>query len=86
MHSLFILRFHGKNIVDFDSSRGGISLETEKTESGTTSRLLLTRATVKDSGNYTCAPTSAIPASASVHVLNGKFLHGYDNNENYKRH
>uniref|UniRef100_T1GTF1 Ig-like domain-containing protein n=1 Tax=Megaselia scalaris TaxID=36166 RepID=T1GTF1_MEGSC len=50
--------------------RGGISLETEKTESGTTSRLLLTRATAKDSGNYTCAPTSAIPASASVHVLN----------------
>lgn len=39
-------------IVNFDSDRGGVSLEQEKTESGTTSRLLLTKATFSDSGNY----------------------------------
>ncbi|KAL5275995.1 hypothetical protein ACFFRR_001676 [Megaselia abdita] len=70
IHAQSVIWYHGNKVIDFDSSRGGISLETEKTESGTTSRLLLTRATVRDSGNYTCAPKSAIPASASVHVLN----------------
>lgn len=61
-------------VVDFDSQRGGISLETEKTDVGTTSRLMLTRASLRDSGNYTCVPTGAIPASVRVHVLTGKLL------------
>ncbi|XP_022900537.1 limbic system-associated membrane protein-like isoform X2 [Onthophagus taurus] len=63
---------HGPNMVDFDSTRGGISLETEKTESGTTSKLLVTKALLTDSGNYTCMPSNASPASAIVHVLNGE--------------
>lgn len=66
-------RYHGSSIVDFDSVRGGISLETEKTETGTTSRLLLTRATLRDSGNYSCVPVGAISASIQVHVLNGTY-------------
>lgn len=64
-------RYHGSSVVDFDSVRGGISLETEKNEAGTTSRLLLTRATLRDSGNYTCVPSGAISSSVQVHVLNG---------------
>lgn len=62
------------SIVNFDSERGGISLEQEKTESGTTSRLLLTRANFRDSGNYSCVPLGALSASVIVHVLNGKYL------------
>lgn len=62
-------RFHGSSIVDFDSARGGISLETEKTDGGTSSRLMLTRAALRDSGNYTCLPAGAVPASVHVHVL-----------------
>lgn len=34
---------------------------------------MLTRATLRDSGNYTCVPTGAISASVQVHVLNGRF-------------
>uniref|UniRef100_A0A336MSA3 CSON006302 protein n=1 Tax=Culicoides sonorensis TaxID=179676 RepID=A0A336MSA3_CULSO len=64
--------YHGQQVVDFDSVRGGISLETEKTDGGTTSRLLLTRAQLRDSGNYTCVPTGAVSASVQVHVLNGE--------------
>lgn len=64
--------YHGKQIVDFSSDRGGISLESEKTETGTTSRLMLTRAQLRDSGNYTCSPTGAYGASVQVHVLDGK--------------
>lgn len=68
-----VLWYHGPAVVDFDSPRGGISLETEKTESGTTSKLLVTKALLTDSGNYTCMPSNASPASATVHVLNGEF-------------
>ncbi|XP_033332002.1 zwei Ig domain protein zig-8 isoform X2 [Megalopta genalis] len=63
---------HGGAVVDFDSPRGGVSLETEKTESGTTSKLLVTQARLTDSGNYTCIPSNANPASVMVHVLNGE--------------
>ncbi|CRK99292.1 CLUMA_CG012622, isoform A [Clunio marinus] len=64
--------YHGNTIVNFDSDRGGISLEQEKTETGTTSRLLLTRANFRDSGNYSCVPLGALSASIIVHVLNGE--------------
>ncbi|XP_015044490.1 zwei Ig domain protein zig-8 isoform X2 [Drosophila pseudoobscura] len=72
MHASSVLWYHGSSIVDFDSLRGGISLETEKTDIGTTSRLMLTRASLRDSGNYTCVPNGAIPASVRVHVLTGE--------------
>lgn len=52
--------------------RGGVSLETEKGKSGTTSKLLITRAQLNDSGNYTCASSKVTPASVMVHVLNGE--------------
>ncbi|KAF2903452.1 hypothetical protein ILUMI_02733 [Ignelater luminosus] len=67
-----VLWYHGPSVVDFDSPRGGISLETEKTEAGTTSKLLITKALLSDSGNYTCVPSNASPASTIVHVLNGE--------------
>lgn len=55
--------------VTFD--RGGVSLETEKGKR-TTSKLLITRAQLNDSGNYTCASSKVTPASVMVHVLNGE--------------
>ncbi|XP_018799538.1 PREDICTED: uncharacterized protein LOC108975488 isoform X2 [Bactrocera latifrons] len=72
IHASSVAWYHGASVVDFDSQRGGISLETEKTDVGTTSRLMLTRASLRDSGNYTCVPTGAIPASVRVHVLMGE--------------
>ncbi|KAF0765600.1 zwei Ig domain protein zig-8-like isoform X2, partial [Aphis craccivora] len=67
-----VVWLHGTKVVDFDSprGRGGISLETEKTESGTTSRLLVTKAGLSDTGNYTCQPSNANTATVFVHVLN----------------
>lgn len=64
--------YHAGFIIDFDSPRGGVSLETEKAKGGTTSKLLITRASLNDSGNYTCVSSKAAPASVIVHVLNGE--------------
>ncbi|XP_069998074.1 uncharacterized protein [Penaeus vannamei] len=58
--------------LDYDSPRGGVSVEIEKTPSKTTSKLFLTRAVKGDSGNYTCAPEFAEAAYILVHVVNGE--------------
>ncbi|XP_068212786.1 protein amalgam-like isoform X2 [Palaemon carinicauda] len=61
--------FRGTTLINY-SSRGGISVVTDK--HSRTSRLVVTRATIGDSGNYTCAPANAEPASVSVYILNGE--------------
>lgn len=58
-----ILRYHNDSIVDFQ--RGGMNLENEKTSEGTTSRLLLTKANFKDSGNYSCTAQISTSQSSS---------------------
>lgn len=71
-----ILRYFFKNnllqIVSYASSRGGISVSTER---GETSRsiLLIQNAKPTDSGSYQCNPSNAKPANVTIHVLNGKF-------------
>jgi hypothetical protein len=74
-------RYHNSTIINSDFMRGGINLENEKTSEGTTSRLLLTRASLRDNGNYTCVAASqssesltpsltALPDSVVVQVVN----------------
>ncbi|KAF4531496.1 hypothetical protein B566_EDAN004092, partial [Ephemera danica] len=58
-------------IISYDSSRGGVSVITEKGDT-TTSFLLIQRAKPSDSGKYTCNPSNAQPKSITVHVLNGE--------------
>lgn len=62
---------HNREIINFDSPRGGISLVTEKGKL-TTSRLLVQKAIQSDSGVYTCAPSNANSVSVRVHILNGE--------------
>ncbi|XP_066603822.1 irregular chiasm C-roughest protein-like [Prorops nasuta] len=64
--------YHAGSLIDFDGPRGGVSLETEKAKDGTTSKLLITRAMLNDSGNYTCVSSKVAPANVMVHVLNGE--------------
>nr|XP_053631928.1 neurotrimin-like [Cherax quadricarinatus] len=64
----YIYWYRGTTLINY-SSRGGISVVTDK--HSRTSRLVVTRATTADSGNYTCAPANAEPASVSVYILNG---------------
>ncbi|XP_042235867.1 zwei Ig domain protein zig-8-like [Homarus americanus] len=63
-----LLWYHYNTRLDYDSPRGGIAIMIEKTTDQTTSRLLLSTVRTTDSGNYTCTPINAPPASVSVHV------------------
>ncbi|XP_052857106.1 zwei Ig domain protein zig-8 isoform X1 [Drosophila gunungcola] len=62
---------HNREIINFDSPRGGISLVTEKGVL-TTSRLLVQKAITQDSGLYTCTPSNANPSSVRVHIVDGE--------------
>ncbi|KAI5696155.1 hypothetical protein M8J75_008883 [Diaphorina citri] len=62
---------HDKQIINFDSPRGGISLVTEKGTT-TTSKLLIQKAVPKDSGIYACEPTNMTASSVRVHILDGE--------------
>lgn len=59
-------------VISYDSTRGGVSVITEKGDV-TTSFLLIQHADISDSGKYSCSPSNADVASVRVHVLNGEF-------------
>jgi hypothetical protein len=61
-----------KQVISYDSSRGGVSVVTEK-GAATTSYLLVQDAAPADSGRYSCSPSNAEVASVRVHVLNGNY-------------
>ncbi|TMW47394.1 hypothetical protein DOY81_007529 [Sarcophaga bullata] len=62
---------HNNEEINYDSPRGGVSVITEKGDI-TTSYLLIQRATIADSGIYTCLPSNANPKSVTVHILQGE--------------
>ncbi|XP_055677705.1 protein sidekick-like isoform X2 [Lutzomyia longipalpis] len=67
----YIFWFHHDEVINYDSSRGGVSVITEKGDV-TTSHLLIQNADLADSGKYSCSPSNADVASVRVHVLNGE--------------
>lgn len=52
----FIYWYKGKRLMNY-SQRGGINVITERTTRS--SKLLISKATAADSGNYTCSPSSS---------------------------
>ncbi|XP_059614665.1 lachesin-like isoform X2 [Phlebotomus argentipes] len=67
----YIFWFHHDEVINYDSTRGGVSVITEKGDV-TTSHLLIQNADLADSGKYSCSPSNADVASVRVHVLNGE--------------
>ncbi|XP_047021319.1 peroxidasin homolog isoform X3 [Helicoverpa zea] len=68
----YIFWYHeDEQVISYDSSRGGVSVVTEK-GAATTSYLLVQDAAPADSGRYSCSPSNAEVASVRVHVLNGE--------------
>ena len=58
--------------VDLSSPRAGPSIQTERGGHGTTSALVIARASQRDSGTYTCQPSEGRSAAVRVHVLDGE--------------
>ncbi|XP_063610480.1 zwei Ig domain protein zig-8-like [Penaeus indicus] len=58
--------YRDQEILDYE---GPVSILTQETAEGTTSRLTIRNATPKHSGNYTCWPTSAQPSSVVINVV-----------------
>ncbi|XP_036336716.1 GATA zinc finger domain-containing protein 7-like [Rhagoletis pomonella] len=63
---------HGDDILNYDVTRGGISVKTELMDDGANSTLSIAKINKSDSGNYTCAISDFQNFSIVVHILNGE--------------
>lgn len=63
---------HNDTKVTISGPRGGVSIHTEAGGRVVTSRLSVVRAAPPDAGNYTCHPHSALPATTTVYIVDGK--------------
>ncbi|XP_043277282.1 protein amalgam-like [Venturia canescens] len=63
---------HGSRVLNYDTTRGGISVKTDMGSGGAVSRLYIANANKKDSGNYSCSAVNVAATTISVHVLNGE--------------
>uniref|UniRef100_A0A2P2I4K1 Kin of IRRE-like protein 3 n=1 Tax=Hirondellea gigas TaxID=1518452 RepID=A0A2P2I4K1_9CRUS len=65
----FVLWYHREQLVNY--GRRGKSVDVVTAHSGSTTRssLLVSNTTQQDSGEYTCKPGNADPATVNVHVL-----------------
>ena len=63
--------YHNSKMINYDQSRGGITVETENLPKPT-SRLTINNAAFTDSGNYTCSASNTKPSSVNVFVSEGE--------------
>lgn len=68
----YVMWKHGVRMLNYDTSRGGISVKTDLHTGRAVSRLYIANANRHDSGNYTCALGDFAKATVAVHVLNGE--------------
>ncbi|CAB3372921.1 Hypothetical predicted protein [Cloeon dipterum] len=64
---LYVFWYHNNRMINYDADRG---VNVSADESRTSSTLVISSAQRTDSGNYSCVPNNAQPASTYVHVLN----------------
>lgn len=71
--------YHDLSVIDDSPRRSSASVRIDfhydVDTASLTSRLTITNLQPTHSGNYTCLPTAADPASATVHVINGIQIH-----------
>ncbi|KAK9721158.1 Immunoglobulin V-set domain [Popillia japonica] len=65
----YVFWYHNNRMINYDVDRG-INVTTELLAK--TSTLTITSAATRHSGNYSCVPSNAQPASTYVHILNGE--------------
>ncbi|XP_054267685.1 zwei Ig domain protein zig-8-like [Macrosteles quadrilineatus] len=63
---------HEGKLLTYQSSRGGISVDTEHGDGVTISRLTLANLRNEDTGRYVCKPMSTSPAVVTIIVIEGE--------------
>ncbi|XP_030385684.1 uncharacterized protein LOC115632599 [Scaptodrosophila lebanonensis] len=63
---------HGEDILNYDVTRGGVSVKTELMDDGANSTLFIAKINKADSGNYTCSISDFQNFTIVVHILNGE--------------
>ncbi|XP_073842476.1 defective proboscis extension response 20 [Musca autumnalis] len=63
---------HSEDILNYDVTRGGISVKTELMDDGANSTLFIAKINKADSGNYTCSISEYQNYTIVVHILNGE--------------
>ncbi|XP_049765869.1 irregular chiasm C-roughest protein-like [Schistocerca cancellata] len=71
-HAGYITWRHGARLLNYDTSRGGISVKTDMGPGMATSRLYIANANRRDSGNYTCALAAVASTTVFVYVISGE--------------
>lgn len=66
---LYVFWYHNNRMINYDVDQG-INVTTELPVKIST--LTISSAATRHSGNYSCVPSNAQPASAYVHILNGE--------------
>lgn len=66
---VYVFWYHNNRMINYDGDRG---VNVTKDLPSQTSTLLINSASPEHSGNYSCVPSNAQPASTYVHILNGK--------------
>ncbi|XP_021916385.1 uncharacterized protein LOC110828201 isoform X2 [Zootermopsis nevadensis] len=64
---VYVFWYHEDHMINYDKDRG-----VEVRNDRSSSVLVVAEAQKSDSGNYSCVPSNARPASINVHVLNGE--------------
>ncbi|KAH8302785.1 hypothetical protein KR044_010745, partial [Drosophila immigrans] len=72
MTSSVVFWKHSENVLNYDVTRGGVSVKTELMEDGANSTLFIAKIHKADSGNYTCSISEFQNFTIVVHILNGE--------------
>lgn len=72
MTSSVVFWRHGDQILNYDTTRGGVSVRTDLMEDGANSTLSIARVNKQDSGNYTCSISDSQDYTIIVHILKGE--------------
>ncbi|XP_034480956.1 uncharacterized protein LOC117786713 [Drosophila innubila] len=72
MSSSVVYWKHSENVLNYDVTRGGVSVKTELMEDGANSTLSIAKIHKADSGNYTCSISEFQNFTIVVHILNGE--------------
>ncbi|TMW48762.1 hypothetical protein DOY81_006162 [Sarcophaga bullata] len=72
MSSSVVFWKHSEDILNYDVTRGGVSVKTELMDDGANSTLFIAKINKADSGNYTCSISEYQNYTIVVHILNGE--------------